>query len=45
MPKGIIGLPEQFRELKRRYFGGKKPAASPPASTPAPEVEQLANLK
>src|SRR5262245_18516198 len=34
MPKGLIGLPEQFRELKKRCFAKNKPAATPPASTP-----------
>jgi urea transport system permease protein len=38
MPKGIVGLPEQLRELKRRYFD-KKPAAIPPAATPETTME------
>jgi urea ABC transporter permease protein UrtC len=43
MPKGIIGLPEQFRGLKRRYFDAK-PADTLPPSTPEPKSE-MANLK
>ena len=30
MPKGIIGLPEQFRELKKKFFTGKVIAAPLP---------------
>ena len=30
MPKGIIGLPEQFRELKKKFFAGKVVAAPLP---------------
>jgi ABC-type branched-subunit amino acid transport system permease subunit len=51
MPKGIIGLPEQFRDLKRRHFGGKKPgppAPAPPSAPvepPAPVSEITINLK
>ena len=30
MPKGIIGLPEQFRELKKKFFTGKAIAAPLP---------------
>jgi urea transport system permease protein len=44
MPKGLIGLPEQLRELKKRYLGKNKPAAPPPAATPQPNIE-LANTK
>lgn len=37
MPKGIIGLPAQFRELKRRFNQRKETAATPPAiATTAP---------
>src|SRR5690606_4845383 len=32
MPKGIIGLPEQFRALKRRYLDPKPDSTLPPAA-------------
>jgi urea transport system permease protein len=44
MPKGIIGLPEQFRSLKRRYLPCKPAASPPPPAAPQPEPE-LANSK
>ncbi len=34
MPKGIVGIPEQFRELKKRF--GKKTTAEPAVAGPAP---------
>ncbi len=39
MPKGIIGLPSQFRELKQRYFRPKEPADIPAAPTPLAKEE------
>jgi urea transport system permease protein len=42
MPNGIIGLPEQFRNLKRRYFDKTKqevPAAERSAESDSPDKE------
>jgi len=36
MPKGIIGLPAQFRELKRRYQKRNENSDPPAAAEPAP---------
>ena len=36
MPKGIIGLPEQFRELKRRFRQRKGQPDAPVVAAPAP---------
>jgi urea transport system permease protein len=46
MPKGIIGLPEQFRALWKR-FGGKRngEAAPAPVAPPAPDAELKAAAK
>ncbi|MGN6554764.1 MAG: urea ABC transporter permease subunit UrtC [Verrucomicrobiota bacterium] len=44
MPKGIVGLPEQCRSWKRRYFDAK-PATTPlPQTAPEPKTE-LVNSK
>ena len=36
MPKGIIGLPAQFRELKRRYQKRNENSDPPATAEPAP---------
>ncbi len=45
MPKGIIGLPEQFREIKRRYQSRKDNSDTPVASEPAPVAPNGGNGK
>jgi urea transport system permease protein len=45
MPKGIIGLPEQFRALWKRFGGRKNGAAAPAEATTPPATELKAATK
>lgn len=44
MPKGIVGLPEQLRAMKRRFDAKRKQVQPAPTESPAP-AEELANSK
>jgi hypothetical protein len=44
MPKGIVGLPEQLRTLKQRYFTSRKAAASPSGEVESP-IKPVGEIK
>ncbi len=45
MPKGIIGLPDQFRELKRRFQKRRESSDALTVSNPAPATPEGGNAK